>query len=115
VARLETLLPGLTDEAEAAAAKRDLRYWRTRLATAQPMPTPDGAAVAFGCTVHFRLNGTERAITVVGDDEAEPTHGLIAFSAPLSRAMMEAEVGDILSFAGKADAIEILKIEGAPG
>lgn len=108
---LEALLPTLSDEVELNAAKRDLRYWRTRQATAQQAPVPEGEAVEFGCTVTIRLNGKTRAIRIVGDDEAEPANGSISFSAPLSRAMMQAEEGDLLAFGGKADAIEILKIE----
>ena len=52
----------------------------------------------------------EAAITIVGDDEARPASGLLAFSAPLCRAMMDAEVGEKLDFAGKSEAIEILAI-----
>ena len=111
VVALEALLPGLTDEAEIAATRRDMRYWRSRQATAQLVEVPDGEAVAFGCTVTFKLNGKQRAITLVGDDEADPAAGLIAFSAPLSRAMMNAVPGDLLSFGGKADALEVLAIE----
>ena len=50
-------------------------------------------------------------ITIVGDDEADPAAGLISFSAPLSRAMMQAEAGDYVAVGGKADAIEIVAIE----
>ena len=46
----------------------------------------------------------------VGDDEADPASGLISFSAPLSRAVLDAEVGDFVDFAGKTDAIEIVSI-----
>ena len=111
VVALEASLPGLTDEAEITATKREMRYWRARQATAQLVPEPDGEAVAFGCTVTFRLNGKERSITLVGDDEADPAAGLISFSAPLSRAMMNAVPGDLLSFGGKADALEVLAVD----
>lgn len=111
VDELETLLPGMTDETQLNATRRDLRYWRTRLATAQSMPVPSGEAVAFGCAVTFALNGKKRTITIVGDDEADPANGFLSFSAPLSRAMMDAEEGEWLPFSGKPDAIEILAIE----
>ncbi len=110
VAELEAALPALTDEAAIAAAKRDLRYWRTRQATAQLAPSPSGGTVEFGARVTFRHNGKERSVTLVGDDEADPAAGLLSFSAPLSRAMMGAEVGELLPFGGKDDAIEILAI-----
>lgn len=114
VAELAAALAGMTDEAEIAATRRDLRYWHTRQATAELVAAPDGGRVAFGTTVRIRLNGQDRAITIVGHDEADPAMGLLSFSAPLCRAMMDAQVGDLLDFAGKSDAIEILAIETTP-
>ncbi len=108
---LEALIPTLAEETAITAARRQLRYWRTRQATAQLVPAPDGISVAFGCTITLRMNGQQRSITIVGDDEADPPCGLLAFSAPLCRAMMDAEVGDLVDFAGKPEAIEILAIE----
>lgn len=114
VTELEILLPTLAQGPELDAAKRDLRYWRTRQATAELAPEADGETVAFGCTVTFKLNGKKRSLTLVGDDEADPAAGLISFSAPLSRAMMAAEAGELVAYGGKEDAIEILRIEVAP-
>ncbi|PZU48240.1 MAG: nucleoside-diphosphate kinase [Sphingomonas sp.] len=113
VAALELLVRTLTDEAALDTAKRDLRYWRTRQATAQLAPSPSGTTVEFGCTVTFRLNGRERVLTLVGDDEANPSEGLISFSAPLARAVMNAEPGDLVPYGGKADTIEIVAVEVA--
>jgi transcription elongation GreA/GreB family factor len=110
VAALEAQLAGLSDEDAIKKLRRDLRYWLTRQATAQVMPVPDGAAVVFGSTVTFRLNGKERQVTLVGDDEADPAAGLLAFSAPLSRALLGGEAGDALDFAGKEAAIEVLDV-----
>lgn len=114
VTELETLVPTLAEGQPLDAAKRDLRYWRTRQATAQLVPRPSGATVEFGCTVTCRLNGKERTLTLVGDDEADPAAGLISFSAPLARAMMRAEPDDFVPYGGKADAIEIVAIEVRP-
>jgi len=113
LAGIEALIPTLTDEAAIKAARRDHRYWSTRQSTAELMPRADGDTVAFGCTVTVRLNGALRTITLVGDDEADPPSGLLSFSAPLSRAIIGAEVGEVLDFAGKADAIQIVAIEVA--
>ncbi|MBB6124032.1 GreA/GreB family elongation factor [Sphingobium subterraneum] len=115
VTELETLLPQLTEETDITATRRQLRYWRTRQATAQLVPLPDGTHVAFGCTVEFRLKGRDQTITIVGDDEADPASGIISFSAPLCRAMMDAEVGDVVEFAGVPDAIEVLAIRATQG
>ena len=113
VADLEAAVPALDGEAAITAARRELRYWSTRQATAQLVDPADGSHVAFGCRVTFTLNGRERTITIVGDDEADPAAGLLAYSAPLCRAMMEAEVGDRADFGGTVDAIEIIAIASA--
>jgi transcription elongation GreA/GreB family factor len=110
VTELESLLPTLDDEDAIKAARRELRYWGTRQATAQLAPVPNGEIVEFGSTVTFRRGGKERTIRIVGDDEADPAAGRISFSAPLVRAMMGAETGEILAFGGKPDAIEIVAI-----
>jgi len=113
VAELAALIPTLGDEAAQKIARRDLRYWSTRQATAELMPRPDGERVAFGCTVTLRLNGALRTITLVGDDEADPPAGLLASSAPLCRAILGGEVGDVFDFAGRRDAIAIVAIDVA--
>lgn len=100
---------GMTED-EAKKHKRVLRYWRTRLATAEVRPVPDGEAVAFGARVTYRLNGQEKQIAIVGDDEADPHEGRVSFSSPLVRAMMDAEIGEMVDFAGKPDAIHIVAI-----
>lgn len=98
------------DDPQLKAAKRDLRYWQTRQITAELVPAPSGETVEFGTRVTFRLNGKERTLGIVGDDEADPASGLISFSAPLARALMGAEVSEMLEFAGKENAIEVLAI-----
>ncbi|GGZ06048.1 GreA/GreB family elongation factor [Novosphingobium colocasiae] len=113
VAELEALLPELADEDANKAARRELRYWSTRQSTAQLVEKADGSRVAFGCTVTFRMNRKQRMITIVGDDEADPAAGLLSFSAPLSRALMGAEAGEVLDFAERQDAIEVISV-GVP-
>ncbi|PJG48195.1 nucleoside-diphosphate kinase [Sphingobium sp. LB126] len=111
VEALEAVDTGAMAEQDAKKLKRELRYWRTRLATAEVRPVPDVETVAFGSRVTYRLNGREKRIDIVGDDEAEPAAGRIAFSAPLARAMMDAEEGESVDFGGKPGAIAIVAIE----
>lgn len=117
VAELENEIARLADsEAEPArieAARRDLRYWQTRQITAELVPPATGDTVEIGTTVTFRHNGKQRKLTIVGDDEADPGAGRIAFSAPLARALLQAEPGELLEFAGKWDALEVLAIDVA--
>jgi transcription elongation GreA/GreB family factor len=110
VADLETRIASSLDAAEIAVLKRDLRYWQTRQITAQVAPPPAGNAVEFGSRVTVSLNGKPRTFQIVGDDEADPAAGLISFTAPLSRAMLGAEVGEIMPFGAVADAIRIHEI-----
>ncbi|MGV3482340.1 MAG: GreA/GreB family elongation factor [Sphingobium sp.] len=111
---LEAEVAGETDEARRESIRRDLRYWHTRLATAELAPVPTLDEVAFGTRVTFRLSGTERVLDIVGDDEAEPAAGRISFSAPLARALIGGFEGEQVDFGGKAEAIEILCIAAIP-
>lgn len=115
VAELEALVKAETEPVALEEAKRDLRYWRTRLATAELAPPPPQDEVAFGSRVGFRLKGKSRHVDIVGDDEADPSAGRISFSAPLARAMIGACVGDLVDFAGQPEAIEILEISPIHG
>lgn len=110
VTELEAAVSRAADQEARAGLQRHLRYWRTRLATATIAPLPPVGHVAFGSRVRLRLHGAERTIDIVGDDEAEPASGRIAFSAPLARAMMAAEAGEFLDFGDKPGAIEIMSI-----
>ena len=110
IAELEAAQQG-ADEARREEIARDLRYWQTRRVTAIAAPPPPADEAAFGSRVRFTLDGAERTIEIVGDDEADPAAGRIAFSAPLARALIGAGEGDMLSFAGRADAIEVLAVE----
>ena len=98
------------DDDARAAAERDLRYWRTRLATAELTAPAATDEVGFGARVQYRLNGKTHRIEITGVDEADPALGKIAFTAPLARAMIGLAVGESGEFQGKDDAIEILKI-----
>ncbi len=55
--------------------------------------------VRFGATVdlHSRNTGTSKQLTIVGVDEADATHGRIAFTAPISRLMLGKRVGDLIA------------------
>ncbi|HEX8056577.1 MAG TPA: GreA/GreB family elongation factor [Novosphingobium sp.] len=110
IAALEAELAAETDEDRIKTAKRDLRYWQTRQITAEVVPTPAGETVEIGTSVTFRLNGKQRVLAIVGDDEADPASGSISFSAPLARALLGAEPGEVLPFGDNEEAIEVLSV-----
>jgi len=98
------------DRAAAARAGRDLRYWTSRHATARVVPAPTSTdEVRFGSRVTIvRDDGREQAWRIVGEDEADPTHGTISHVSPLARALFGKAVGDVVSF-GKGE-VEITQI-----
>lgn len=110
VAELEAALPALSEETERKALQRDLRYWRTRLATAVVTEPRTDGVVGFGCRVELVVNGKPRTIALVGQDEADPGAGKLAFTAPLARAVMGAEVGDVADFGGVEGAVEVVRV-----
>jgi transcription elongation GreA/GreB family factor len=104
VAELEAIDAATDDQ------KRTLRYWRRRLASAQVQPAPVAGEIGFGSRVTFVLNQAKREIQIVGEDEADPAAGLLGLQAPLAQALIGATEGELLPFAGRDDAIEVISI-----
>ena len=111
VAEFSCKLDAAEDEAAVATIKRDLRYWQVRQVTAEVAPNPTGEKVEFGAKVHILLNGKPKCFWIVGDDEADHASGKISFKAPLSQAMLGAEIGETLPFGDVEDAIQVVRIE----
>ena len=109
IADLETAAAAASTE-QLPAIQRDLRYWRTRLATAQLASDASGEIVAFGTTVTIRQDGKTRTIAIVGHDESEPAAGRIAFTAPLAVALIGGEVDEEIDAPGPGGAITIVAI-----
>jgi transcription elongation GreA/GreB family factor len=84
------------DKEAAARANRELRYWTHRRNSAQVQPAPQGSdAVHFGSAVNIvRADGRRQSWRIVGEDEADPSRGLISWVSPLARAMMGKSAGD---------------------
>lgn len=114
VARLEGEIAAAADEDARKKLQRRLRYFHTRQSTADVQATPADGSVGLGSRVTYRLNKAEKTITIVGGDEADPAIGLIAFSAPLARALMGAEAGECVEYQDREDAITILAVETDP-
>ena len=110
VAELENAAAASLTE-QLPAIQRDLRYWRTRFATALIAPQASGKIVAFGTTVTIRQDGKTRILAIVGHDESDPAADRIAFTAPLAVALIGAEVDEEIEAPGPGGAITIIAIE----
>jgi len=77
---------------------RRLGYLAKVMKTAKvvdPARQDAGNQVRFGATVELAdEDDNRRTITLVGDDEADASHGQIGWSAPLARAFVGARVGE---------------------
>jgi transcription elongation GreA/GreB family factor len=104
-----------TSEPEALERlRRDQRYWEARRASMQVLsPPPKPTEVAFGTTVKINRRGRTSLLHIVGEDEASPSSGFIAWTSPLARALAGAEAGETVEFdaGGRPEKIEILLIE----
>ena len=99
IAEFEQLLAqsGDGDAGASTRAGRELRYWTARLATARVEEPPAAAeTVVFGTTVTgLREDGRTVTFEIVGEDEAEPEAGRISWTAPVARALLGGELGEV--------------------
>ena len=91
-------------------AARDARYFAERVASAVPQPDPaDTGVVAFGSKVTIlRDDGRRQTFRIVGEDEADPRAGSIAYVSPLARRLMGKRVDEAVEMDGRE--IEIVGI-----
>lgn len=79
---------------------RRLRYLMKRIesaVTVDPALQRNLTQVFFGATVTYvESNGAKLTVKIVGVDEADLTQGKISFDSPVARALLKAEVGDIV-------------------
>jgi transcription elongation GreA/GreB family factor len=98
------------DPVEQSTIGRELRYWNARRSSAQVIKAPQSLSeVVFGATVTItRDDGRRQAWRIVGEDEADPSHGTLSYVSPLARALLGKRIGDVVR-AGNSDA-EIVDI-----
>jgi transcription elongation GreA/GreB family factor len=92
-------------------AARDVRYFAERVASAVPQPeATDAVVVAFGSQVTIlRDDDRRQTFRIVGEDEADPRGGSIAYVAPLAQRLIGKRVGETVEMEGRE--IEIVAIE----
>ena len=93
------------DPVELGSIKRELRYWNARRSSAHVIKAPRSPSeVVFGATVTIRRDdGRRQTWRIVGEDEADPTHGTLSYVSPVARALMGKQIGDVVR-AGNSDA-----------
>jgi transcription elongation GreA/GreB family factor len=99
------------NRAAISSLSRDLRYWTQRRTTAQLVPaTRDTTKAAFGHRVTIlRDDGRRQTFAIVGEDEADPAKGFVAYVTPVARAILGRSIGDEIDLPGGSAEIE--KIE----
>jgi transcription elongation GreA/GreB family factor len=103
--RFEAAHRAATDKGDAqaaAAALREVRYWRARRASAKVVNAPaDKSLASFGMTVTLRRDdGREQTFRIVGEDEADPSRGTVSYVSPLARAVLTHGPGEMVEIAG---------------
>jgi transcription elongation GreA/GreB family factor len=101
------------DKLPEAAAERDIRYLEARLRSAILVDpaAQDLSQVRFGHRVVARIGDAVTAYEIVGEDEADASLNRIAPQAPLARALLGAEPGDLVVWRRPSGALEIEILE----
>jgi transcription elongation GreA/GreB family factor len=101
-----------------ALVQRDLRYVEERVGRAV-LVAPGGGApnrVHFGATVGVRDEvGAIQTFTIVGEDEADPALGKLSWVSPLAKALLNAELGELVKWRRPAGAQELEIVDIRPG
>jgi transcription elongation GreA/GreB family factor len=102
------------DRSMQSSISQDLRYWEKRQATAMVVQlAADTTVVRFGSLIIVeRDDGRRQTFRIVGEDEADPTKGLLSHTAPLARSLLGKSKGETVSL-GK-DEYEIVEVEIEP-
>ncbi len=102
------------DKPLVARIERDLRYFRQRKATAEVVPLAGATGkVRFGSCVRLETDSGKRVeFSIVGEDESDPTRGLISYVSPLAVLLMGGSVGDRVPF--RDTEAEITDVEPSP-
>jgi transcription elongation GreA/GreB family factor len=86
----------------AAAALREIHYWRARRASAEIVKPRDRSKASFGTTVTLRRSdGREQRFRIVGEDEADPARGILSCASPLARAVSNHRAGESFELASE--------------
>jgi transcription elongation GreA/GreB family factor len=92
----ERLLRAVSND-DITSIKREIVYWEARRASMEVVDYPDDPdRVGFGVTVTIVRGLQDKHLSIVGEDEADPVTGKIAWSSPLAQAIDGAKVGETI-------------------
>ncbi|MBA2492465.1 MAG: GreA/GreB family elongation factor [Gammaproteobacteria bacterium] len=97
-----------------AEVERDMDYYAARIESARlvPVPTQAPEQVTFGTRVSVATpDGEERDYTLVGEDEADVSQGLISWVSPLGKALLGARETDEVIWRRPAGDVQLEVIE----
>ena len=82
---------------------RELRYWKQRRSSARLVPPPAAPEIVrFGVNVQLGFSDGARCdFRLVGEDEADPSSGLLSWASPLGKALIGRRLGDALEAFGR--------------
>ena len=89
---------------------RRIRFLQRRLDMAEVVDPAkqSGEKVLFGATVSVEdENGVQHTYRIVGIDEANPAQGQVSWISPIAKALIGAQVGDVVSFRSPKGVIEL--------
>jgi len=93
---------------------RRVRFLIKRLEAAEIVNSAgrDSDQVFFGATVKVRTRGEIKELTILGADEADPSHGKVSWISPIAKALLKAREGDTVTLRTPAgeDKVEILEV-----
>ena len=103
--------PEMLDKEHLKLVERDIRYFQERIERAiliDPESQPPDR-VGFGAIVEtVDDNDEKRKYRIVGEDEADPSHGTLSHASPLARALFGKKVGDVVpAGSGEAEIVAI--------
>lgn len=100
---------------------RRIRFLTKRLDKAEivdpTLPREDSSKVFFGATVtYIDQTDIETTVSIVGIDEINPSKNYISWISPVARALMGAQINDVISLQtpGGISELEIISVEYQP-